>query len=141
MSKGFILQADPNNTEYRVFAISSQAYAIGDAVMVSRTAADVVPATSTTPTYGLRGVAMEAKTTADTLLLVALATAYQRWTADTTNAANASHNGQRMVLTDARTVNNTGTDSTTAYGVFEQLGVVDANRVVGRFLVAANITA
>ena len=141
MSKGFILQADPNNTEYRAFAIVSQAYAIGDAVMVSRTAADVVPATSTSPTYGIRGVAMEAKTTADTLLLVALATQYQRWTADVTNAADATHNGQRMVLTNARTVNNTGTDSTTTYGVFEQLGVVDTNRIVGRFLVAANITA
>ena len=141
MAKGFILQADPNTTEYRNFAIVSQAYTIGDAVMVSRTAADVIPATSSTPTYGIRGVAMETVTTAATTLLVALATQFQRWTADVTNAADATHNGQRMVLTDARTVNNTGTASTTEYGIFEQLGIVGTSRNVGRFLTAANITA
>jgi hypothetical protein len=49
-----------------------------------------------------------------------------------------------MVLTDQRTVNNTGTDSTTVNGVFEQLGVVGAvntKRIVGRILAAPNITA
>jgi hypothetical protein len=40
----------------------------------------------------------------------------------TTNNSNASHTNQRMVLTDAGTVNNTGTDN--ANGIVEQLGVV-----------------
>ena len=143
MSIGFRLAADPGVTEYRVFAIVSQAYTVGDSVDVSRTAADVVPSTSSSLTYGIRGVAMETVTSAATTLLVALCNPWQRWTADVTNAPNTAHNGQRMVLTDARTVNNTGTDSTSASGVFEQLGVQDSTgkRIVGRFLAAANITA
>lgn len=141
MARGFQLLADPDTTEYRQFVIVSQAYTIGDSVDVSRTAADVVPSTASSVTYGIRGVAMETKTASDTTLLVALCTSRQRWTADVTNAANAAHNGQRMILTDKATVNNTGTDSTTSSGVFEQLGVVGTTRIVGRFLAAANITA
>lgn len=143
MSQGFKLIADPDTTEYRQFAIVSQAYAIGDSVDVSRTAADVVPSTSSSTTVTIRGVALETKTTADTTLLVALCKPTQRWTADVTNAPVTTDNGQRMVLTDVRTVNNTHTDATGPTGVFEQLGVQDATgkRIVGRFLSAANVTA
>lgn len=132
--------ADPNTTEYRQFAIVSQAYTIGDSVDVSRTAADVIPSTSASVGYTLRGVAMETKASTDTTLLVALSNSQQRWTADTTNAPNVAHNGQRMALTDKATVNNTGTDSTSATAVFEQIGVV-GTRIVGRFLAVANVTA
>lgn len=141
MSKGFILIADPQNTEFRQFTIASQAYTIGDSVDMSRTAGTVVPSTASSVTYGIRGVAMQTVTSSATTLLVALFTSSQKWSADVTNAANTAHNGQRMILTDVRTVNNTGTDSTTSSGVFEQLGVVGTNRIVGRFLAAANITA
>ena len=143
MSIGFRLVADPDVTEYRQFAIVSQAYTIGDSVDISRTAADVVPSTSSSVTYGIRGVAMETVTSAATTLLVALSTPRQRWTADVTNTPVATDNGQRMVLTDVRTVNNTHTDSTTSSAVFEQLGVQDATgkRIVGRFLNASNVTA
>lgn len=143
MSIGFKLVTDPNTTEYRNYAISSQAYTIGDSVDVSRTAADVVPSTSSSTTIGIRGVAMETVTTAAITLLVALSNSLQKWTADVTNAPNAAHNGQRMVLTDVRTVNNTGTDATGPTAVFEQLGVQDTagKRIVGRFLAATNVTA
>ncbi len=143
MAIGFKLIADPDTTEYRVYTISSQAYTIGDSVDVSRSAATVVPSTATSTTLGIRGVAMETVTSAATALLVCIAKSTQRWTADVTNAPSTTHNGQRMILTDARTVNNTGTDSTTSSGVFEQLGVQDTTgkRIVGRFLAAANITA
>jgi tRNA(Ile2) C34 agmatinyltransferase TiaS len=137
----FKLLRDPDNTVYRVFVIASQAYTIGDLVDISRTAADVVPSTSASVTYGVRGVAMQTVTSAATTLLVALVTPRQDWVATVTNASNVAHSGQRMVLTDARTVNNTGTDSTTSAGVFEQSGAVDATHVVGRILQAANITA
>lgn len=143
MAIGFKLIADPENTEFRVFTVVSQAYTIGDSVDVSRTAADVVPSTASSTTFGIRGVAMETVTSAATTLLVALCTARQRWSADTTNTPVTTDNGQRMILTDKATVNNTHTDGTTSSGVFEQLGVVDATgkRIVGRFLATANITA
>ncbi len=145
MAAGFVLVADPGNTEYRVFTIASQAYTIGDAVDVSRTAATVIPSTSASVNNATRGVAMQTVTASATTLLVCLATDRQRWTADTTNTANAAHNYQRMVFgASARIINNTGTDSTTSSGIFEQLGLaplMGANRIVGRFLTTTNITA
>lgn len=126
MSIGFKLIADPTETEYRTMTIASQAYTIGDAVAYSRSAATVVPATSSSITNDIFGVAMETVTSSATTLLVAIVRPQQRWIADVTNATNTAHNFQRMVLTDQRTVNNTGTDSTANTAVVTQLGVVDS---------------
>jgi len=104
-------------------------------------AIDVVPATASSTTANIYAVAMETVTSAATQLLTCIIKPTQRWTADVTNTANTAHGYQRMILTDKSTVNNTGTDSTTSSGVFEQLGVVGTTRIVGRFLVVANITA
>lgn len=141
MAIGFRLIADPETTVYRNFVISSQAYTIGDSVDVSRSAADVIPSTSSSTTILQRGVAMQTVTSAATVLLVCLTTPRQTWTADATNTTNTAHNYQRQVLTDKATVNNTGTDSTAATAVFEQLGTASTTRLVGRFLVVANVTA
>lgn len=144
MAIGFKLIADPGNTEYRVYTIASQAYTIGDLVDISRTAATVTPSTASSTTVTIRGVAMETVTSAATTLLISLCNQYQRWSVDSTNTANSAHNGQRMILTDKATVNNTGTDSTSASAVFEQLGFTGATsdkRLVGRLLAAANLTA
>ena len=144
MAQGFKLVSDPGATVYRNFVISSQAYTIGDAVDVSRTAADVVPSTASSTTLGLKGVAMQTVTSAATVLLVCLVNSFQQWSADTTNNSNSAHNYQRMILTDKATVNNTGTDSTTSSGVVEQQGIIGAvgdKRIVVRFVVSANITA
>ena len=137
----FNLKRDPDNTVLRNFVIASQAYTIGDSVDISRTAADVVPSTATSTTLGIRGISNQTVTSAATQLLVTLVTPRQEWSATVTNAANAAHNGQRMILTDKATVNNTGTDSTTSSGVFEQLGVINSTTILGRFLAVANITA
>lgn len=144
MALGFSLQVDPVATVYRRYTIASQAYTIGDMVDLSRTAATVTPSTSSSTTVSIVGVAMETVASTATSLLIALVNKAQLWTADATNTANATHNGQRMVLTDKSTINNTGTDSTTNSGVFEQVGTVTAvstKRIVGRILAAANITA
>lgn len=141
MAIGFKLIADPDATEFRTFTIASQAYTLGDLVDVSRTAGTVTPSTASSTTVTIRGVAMQTVLSSATTLLVALASARQRWSADYTNPTNVTHNGQRMILTDKATVNNTGTDSTSASGVWEQLGVVSTTRGVGRLLAAANLTA
>lgn len=143
MAIEFRLISDPITTTYKVVTIASQAYAIGDAVQLSRSAATVTPATSSTITANIYGVAMEAKTSTDTSLLVAVITEQQEWQADVTNTANTAHNFQRMVLTDKGTVNNTGTDSTSTAAIFEQNGVVSGSsttRIVGRFLVGRATT-
>lgn len=143
MAIGFKLIADPDNTEFRTYTIATQAYTIGDLIDVSRTTGGIVPSTASSTTVTIRGVSMQTVTSAATTLLVALVSPRQRWVADNTNTPNVTHNNQRMILTDKATVNNTGTDSTSASAVWEQLGVVDATakRSMGRLLAAPNLTA
>lgn len=137
MAKEFVLAENLIPIEYKILRIASQAYAIGDAVQWDRTsdAVDVTPATSSTITAGIAGIAMETKLSSDTTLIVAIVAPDQRWAADSTNTSNTNHNQQRMVLTDKGTVNNTGTDSTSTAAIFQQTGIISANRIVGRFLV------
>lgn len=138
MAKEFSLVTDPNATVFKVFTIASQAYQVGDAVMLSTTAATVIPATSSTTTSKLIGVAMEARASTDTQMLVALITDQQSWAADSANAGVTTDNLQRMVLTDKGTVNNTHTDSTASGAIFRQEGILTGSRIVGRFINAAS---
>lgn len=125
---GFSLKSNLNEVEYRRMLISSQAYTIGDAVMLDRTtdSVDVVPATSATTMMNIFGVAVETVTSAATDVLVAVIRPDQVWECAVTNAINAQHDYQRMVLTDKSTVNNTGTDSTAKEGVVTQVGAGSA---------------
>lgn len=139
MAIGFRLVADPDVTEYKVVRVASQAYTIGDAVMSDRTsnAVDVVPATSSSTTANIYGVAMQTVASSATELLVALITNRQRWTADATNTTNTDHNFLRYALTNKAAVNNT-TDGAAKESLFEQIGLGDTStRVVGRFLTSA----
>lgn len=144
MSIGFKLLRESAQDAYRNVRIASQAYTIGDLVMVDLTAdgVDVVPATSSATTTKIYGVAMETVTSSATTLLICLIKPDQDWVADATNAPVTNDNFERMILTDARTVNNTHTDDTSVNAVFQQIGVVDASakRIVGRFLIS-NVSA
>ena len=138
MAVEFRLESDPEVTVYKLMTIASQAYAIGDAVAFSRSAATVIPATSATITANIVGVAVSAQVSTDTTLLVALLTDKQVWSADVTNTAVTTDNYQRMALTDKGTVNNSHSDQTGTSGIFEQWGINPAGsttRIVGRFLV------
>ena len=138
MAVEFRLESDPEVTVYKLMTIASQAYAIGDAVAFSRSAATVIPATSATITANIVGVAVSAQVSTDTTLLVALLTDKQVWSADVTNTAVTTDNYQRMALTDKGTVNNSHSDQTGTSGIFEQWGIDPAGsttRIVGRFLV------
>ncbi len=137
MAIGFRLIANVKDVEYRVVRIASQAYTIGDSVQQDRTAdaIDVTPATATTLTTDIFGVAMETVASTATQLLIAMVDAGQRWTADSVNAPTTNDNYERMILTDKATVNNTHTDSTTSAAVVTQVGVADVTnkRIVVQF--------
>lgn len=122
---GFSLKKNLNEVEYRTVRIASQAYTIGDCVMVDTTSdsVDVVPATSSTTHHNLLGVAMETVASTATELLIAIIEPSQVWECETANSVNASHNYMHMVLTDANTVNNTGTDSVADAAIVAQVGV------------------
>ena len=120
---GFSLKSNLNEVAYRRFTIASQAYTIGDAVMRSTSAGTVIPATSSTSMDTLVGVAMETVASSATSLLVALIEPSQTWECEVANSVSAAHNQMKMVLTDANTVNNTGTDSVTDAAIVMQLAV------------------
>ena len=123
---GFRLVKNLNEVEIRKFPISSQAYVAGDAVMRSTTAGTVVPATSSTSGDTLIGVAAETVSSSATELQVIMIEPSQEWECEVANTVNAAHNLQKMVLTDANTVNNTGTDSVADAAIVMQVGVIGA---------------
>ena len=137
MAAEFQLIKDPNPTVFETVKILSQAYTKGDAVMLDRTldAVDVVPATSSTTTANIYGVAAETVTSSATSLLIIRITPGQTWTGDASNSVLATHNMFRFALTDCTALNNT-TDS--ASGIFQQTGIKPngvSTRVTGRFIV------
>lgn len=146
MSVGFKLVKESPETVFKKLRIASQAYTLGDSVMLdtSADAVDVVPATSSSTTANIYAVAMETVTSSATEALFCLVNDQQEWSVDCTNTPSVNDNYQKMVLTDKSTVNNTHTNSTAATAVFLQTGVVgpaSGLRITGRILKAANVTA
>lgn len=96
-----------------------------------------IPATSATVRSEIIGVCNQTIASADALTQVPVIDIFQQdtWVADCTNNSNPVHDGQRMVLTDSLTVNNTGTDS--ASGVVEQIATYGAaadRKILVRFV-------
>ena len=146
MAAGAFLIKDPETTVFEKVRVASQAYTIGDIVMLDRTAdaIDVVPATASTTTTNLYGVAVQTVTSSATALLIVIITPEQEWLLQSANSAVANDKFERMILTDANTVNNTHTDDTTKEAVFMQTGYQGAltdKILVGKFLKVANVTA
>lgn len=85
-----------------------------------------VPATAATVSSGVIGVATRDIAAAEGLTQVEVIEIFDNdvFVVDSTNASDADHNGQRMVLTDSIHVNNTGT--TNADGIVEQVDVYGA---------------
>jgi hypothetical protein len=111
---------------FRRYTTSSLAINAGDLLEFSRSAGTVTKATSSTSLENLAGVAVESIASTDTSVLVQLLSKDDLFIAPLTNNSSASHNYQRMVLTDENEVNNTGTDSTSDAAVVTQVGVVGA---------------
>lgn len=135
----FNLIADPDVTEYKRVRPSTAAYTKGDAVMLDRTADayDFVPATASTTTNNIYGVAMETVVASSASLLICVITERQTWKVDTTSNTSSTHREVRHILTDKATVANTATDVTTSSAIFLQTGEIGAasNKViVGKFL-------
>ena len=127
---GFNLKSNLNEVEYKRVRVGSQAYTIGDAVMLDRTSdtVDVVPATASSTNINIFGVAMETVDNTATDLLIAVIRPGQTWECACTNATNENHDYQRMILTDKATVNNTGTDDTSVNAVVTQVGKTSSTK-------------
>lgn len=125
--------SDRGNVRRKVVSL---ALAVGDLVAYDRSAYKVVKATSSTSVEDVAGVVVEATTTASTEVLLQRILPGDVYEVETANAGDATHNYQRMVLTDENTVNNTGTDSTADGAVFMQTGIKTGSNIVGEFVVS-----
>jgi len=87
---------------------------------------NVVPATSSTTRSQVAGIFKATQTAGQALATVEVERLdpTSTYIMNTTNNSSAAHDGQAMVLTDAATLNNTGT--TAAAGLFIQIGTVGA---------------
>jgi hypothetical protein len=134
-----ILKRDPNpDSPYRTVRIASQAYAIGDILDWDRVAdaVDVVPSTASSTTTSIAGVAMEAKASTDTSMLICLFRPLQEWVVDSTNNTASNHRYLRAIWGTGQKINNTGSDVTGNTGIFTQTGEVgaaSAKQVIGQF--------
>ena len=116
--------------------ISSLALAVGDLVAYSRTSYKVEKATSSTQIYDVAGIVKEATTTSDTTVLIDRIMPGDVYTVGSASNSAATHNYQRMLLTDHDTVNNTGTDDASDEACFLQTGTKGINtgkEIVGEF--------
>jgi hypothetical protein len=119
----------------KVVAISAITVSVGDLLEKVSGATTWTLCTATSKWYSRKAIAMEAATTASTTVLVDELNGSELVSALVANTANATHNGDQIVLSNAYTVNNTGTNSTDDAVAFMQDGVVDTTHISGRVLV------
>ncbi len=135
--RGFHLKQGSDENMIEEWTISSLTLYEGDLLELDAGATTATVADSSTNAFQRKGVCMKGTTTSDTLVTVQIVEPTQLWEADTANNSNASHNGDRMALTDLNTVNNAGSDATGETAVVVQVKPVGAaaeKRILCRFL-------
>jgi len=95
------------------------------------------PADSSTVRSEVIGLCNQSISAADSLTQVPYIEIFENdlFIVDSTNNSNAAHNGQRMVLTDSETVNNTGTDNVNGIVQQEEVyGVAADRKIIVKFV-------
>ena len=131
---GFSPLRSTSTEEDVLLPISSNAVTLGDLLELDIGAIAWTDADSGTEHWQLKAVASETVTTSATDVKCRLVAPGQMWEAESANSSDTADNGDRMLLTDTNTVNNTGTDNTSEEACFLQLGVIGAstdNRIWG----------
>lgn len=139
---GFEVVKDLHEAELVQVPVSAYTGAKGN--LIERLAAGVAwtACTATSPHFTPKAILMQTATAVTGNVLVYRLTGLETVKAESNADANASHNGDLMVLTDTNTVNNTGTTSTTEYAAFVQEGYAGATtekRLIGRVLVGNGV--
>ena len=138
----FEIVKDHNDKGAKQLPISSITVVKGDLLERLVGATTWVLTTAASEHWTRKAIAEEAATTADTEVLATELDGTEDVKVETANNSAAADNGDRMLLTDANTVNNTGTDSTAEEACFVQDGNVGAaadKRILGRVIVGAGV--
>lgn len=134
MAAGFQLLSDRGTENSIPLPISSLTLAKGDMLQLDVGATTWAVGDSGTQHWQLKAICMEPAASTATSVLALLVVPGQVWEVESANNSAAADNGDRMVLTDKNTVNNTGTDSTAQEACFVQLSTLGAaadKRIMG----------
>ena len=101
---------------------SGTAVVFGELLKFDAASALLIPAIAADTALEYVSASVISITDALTSVLVLPVRKGDRFVADVTNNSNSAHNEQKMVLTDSKVVNNTGTNAVA--GVVRQVGVV-----------------
>lgn len=132
-----VKQATIKNTRELLETNKEAATVMTKGNILAMTAGYAVDADSGTVAADLLGVCNDTISAADaeTRVTYIQPSDEDTWIFSVTNNSDATHNGQAMVLSDATTVNNTGTTSAT--GIVQQVepyGAASDKLIIGRFL-------
>lgn len=137
---GFKVLSTINEVELRPLPISSQTLAVGDLIELTAGSTTWAACTSSSNFFSRKAICYAAATSSDTTVLALELTGRELLEVESANTADAAHNGDRMLLTDKNTVNNTGTDNTSQNVCFIQSGVGSTTTsIVGRVIVGNGV--
>lgn len=140
---GFKLIKSPYVTDaIEELPISSLTLAVGDMIELDVGATTWTEADASTEHWQKKAVVQEAVTTAATVVKAIPVLPGQLWEVEGANNSAAADNGDRMLLTDKNTVNNTGTDNTSEEACFIQrgfAGVAADKRLIGEVVYGSGI--
>lgn len=133
---------DSQDKGFHALPISSITVAIGDLLELVNGSTTWAKCTSSSNGFTRKAIAVSSATTADTEVNAVELDGSEDVSADSANTASAADNGDLMVLTDANTVNNTGTTSTSQTACFVQRGILsnpDTATIWGNVVVGSGV--
>jgi len=140
MSFGIV--KDPGETEVKEVTISSLTLSPGDMLELNAGATAWTVADASTQHWQKKVVCIEPATSSDTKVKAIVVTDHQSWAVESANNSASADNGDRMILTDKNTVNNTGTDNASQNAIFIQenpVGDATDKKIIGTFKGGAGI--
>lgn len=128
------------DASFQKLPISTLALAIGDLIEQEAGIATWTKCDATSNHWTRKAIVLEATTTAATSVLAYELDGTEKVEAACANTANALHIGDRMILTDENTVNNSGTDVTGGYPAFimDKIGSTTTS-LIGRVMVGSGV--
>lgn len=139
---GFTLRKFNGIEEAWPHPISSLTLSLGDALELDIGATTWTVADSLTEYWQKKAVCLEAATSSATVVLAQDVLPGQLWEAESANNSASADDGDRMLLTDQNTVNNTGTDNTSEEACFIQryaVGTAADKRIVGEIVYGTGV--
>src|SRR3990167_7377416 len=122
----FEIVRDPINSGAVELPISSLTLAVGDMIELDAGATTWTVADASTQHWQKKAVCIEAASSSASVVKAVPVNDYQLYKVESANNSAAADNGDRMILTDRNTVNNTGTDNTSQEAVFIQIAPIGA---------------